>query len=136
MPRGGKMNDEMWTLAKRMNHLMDEWMHAKFRGEASGAWEPPVDIVECEEFLCILVELAGMELERIDVRFEGQTVTISGTRTLREVSGPIEVHQMELARGPFRRTVQTPFDVPVDDVTVAYDVGLLEIRMPKPHVAK
>jgi len=136
MPHGGKMNDEMWTLAKRMNQLTGEWMHAKFRGDASGTWEPSADIVECEEFLCILVELAGMELENIDVHFEGRTVTISGTRALREVHGPIEVHQMELTRGPFHRTVQMPFDIPVDKVAVAYDAGLLEIKMPKPRAAE
>jgi HSP20 family protein len=137
MAEGGKkMNYEMWMLARRMNQLMDEWMHAKFRGDPGEAWEPAADIIECEHFLCVLVELAGMKRSEIDIAFSGATVTVSGTRAVKNATGPVQVHQMELARGAFRRVLQLPFDVPVDQVEIVYEHGLLEMKMPRPTASR
>ena len=139
MPRsssGGKMNYDMWMLARRMNQLVDEWMHAKFRGDPDETWEPAVDIIECETLLCILADLAGMDQNDIDIRIEGRAITLAGVRTLQKVDGPVQVHQMELPRGPFRRTLQMPFDVPVDDLEIDYESGLLRICMPKPAAGR
>lgn len=139
MPRGSsgsRMNYEMWMLAQRMNQLMDEWMHAKFRGDPGETWEPAVDVIECETHICILADLAGMEQTDIDIAIEGRSVTLAGVRTLQKLDGPIQVHQMELPRGPFRRTLQMPFDIPVGDLEIDYQSGLLKIRMPKPAAGK
>ena len=133
MSRGsGRTNDEMWKLARRMNQLMDEWMHAKFRGDPVETWEPAVDIIESEQHVCVLVELAGMKRDDIDVTIEGDAITLSGARMLNQVANQTGVRQMELARGPFRRTVHLGFAVPVDGVEMLYEAGLLEIRMPRP----
>lgn len=134
MPRSrGQMNYEMWKLARRMNQLMDEWMHARFRGDPEGAWQPAVDIIECRQYVCVLAELAGMEPEDIDVALSGDTVTLSGVRTLMQSGEQREVRQLELARGAFRRTVHLPFEPSGDKVTISYEAGLLEIRIAKPQ---
>jgi HSP20 family molecular chaperone IbpA len=57
---------------------------------------------------------------------------VSGSRSVKEVSGPVKVHQMELSRGCFSRTLELPFEVPVDALEIEYENGLLEITMPKP----
>ena len=132
---GGNSNEEMRQLAKRMNQLMDEWMHARFRGNPGEAWEPAVDVIECQTYVCILAGLAGMKRSDFDVRFEGRTVTLVGVRRLEDVEGPVQVHQMELPRGPFRRTIQVPFEIPAADVRLVFEAGLLRICMPKPGAA-
>ena len=128
----GRMNYEMWKLARRMNQLMDEWMHAKFRGDPDEAWQPAVDIVECRDYVRIFADLAGMTRDEIRIKVDGDTITLSGTRTFECAGDQTGIHQMELARGTFRRSLRLPFDVAADSTEVSYEAGLLEIKVPKP----
>ena len=128
----GRMNYEMWKLARRMNQLMDEWMHAKFRGDPDEAWQPAVDIVECRHYICIVAELAGMTRDQIRIDVNADTITLSGIRTFDSAGDQTGIHQMELARGAFRRSLTLPFDVAADSAEVSYEGGLLEIKVPKP----
>jgi len=128
----GRMNYEMWKLARRMNQLMDEWMHAKFKGGADEAWQPAVDIVECRHYVGIFAELAGMTQDEIHVAVNGDTITLSGTRTLECADDQTGIHQMELARGAFRRSLRLPFAAEAESAEVSYDAGLLKIKVPKP----
>jgi len=129
----GRMNYEMWKLARRMNQLMDEWMHAKFRGDTDEVWQPVVDILECEHYVCVLAELAGMTRDQIHVKVDGPTIALTGTRTLSRPDDQTGTHQMELPRGAFRRIVKLPFDADAEAVGISYEAGLLEIRVPKPE---
>lgn len=132
MPQNfSQMDQEMWRLARRMNQLMDKWMHAPFPGDPKEAWQPAVDICECEDCYYITAELAGMSRETIGVRVAGNVLTLSGQRTLGRHDRQTEVHQMELSRGPFRRTIQLPIRLDDKDIEVDYRRGLLEIRVPK-----
>lgn len=137
MPRSRReWNQEMRDLARRMNQLMDEWMHAGFRGDPDEGWAPFVDVIECRMFVYIMADLAGMKREDIKVAVGGNTVTLSGVRTLKEVNGQTGVQQMELGRGAFRRTVRLPFATTADALAVKYEAGLLEIKVPKPESAR
>ena len=124
----GKMNEEMFKLARRMNQLMDDWMHASFRGNSAEAWQPAVDVIECERGVCIIAELAGMQRANVRVEVECEKIVLSGQRQLPEIDQQRQVHQMELARGPFRRTVTLPFKPDADRLQITCQAGLLEIR--------
>lgn len=128
----GKMNDEMFRLARRMNQIMDDWMHAPFRGDTTEAWQPAVDVIECEYGVCIIAELAGMTDSNIRVVVEREKIVISGERRLKEISRQKEVQQMELARGPFRRAIALPFTPHADKLRIRCEDGLLEILVDKP----
>jgi len=128
----GKMNDEMFRLARRMNQIMDDWMHAPFRADTAEAWQPAVDVIECEHGVCIIAELAGMTDSNIRVVVECEKIIISGERRLKEVSQRKQVQQMELARGLFRRAIALPFKPHADKLRITCENGLLEIRVAKP----
>lgn len=127
----GHSDYEMWKLARRMNQVMDEWMHAKFRLDPDETWAPPVDIVECGDHVCILAELAGMQRDDIVVNAEPTRVTLSGERELSMDHQPTAVHQLELARGSFRRVIELPCPVDTSGVKATYREGLLHVILPK-----
>jgi HSP20 family protein len=126
------INDEMIKLARRMNQLMDEWMHASFASSPEDGWQPLVDVIECEHRVCILADLAGMVREAVRVEVLGDTVVISGTRLLPGADRQKLVHQLELPRGPFRRSIGLPFEAESLPMEIRCVDGLLEILIDKP----
>lgn len=136
MPKPNRdVKTEMWKLARRMNQLMDEWMHAGFSSNIEAAWQPAVDVMECHSCVCILAEVAGMTAEDIAVKIEGDTVILSGQRALKAVDAQMGIFQMELARGAFRRTLRLPFRLAADQAEITCEQGLLEIKVPKVDAA-
>ncbi|MBN2583041.1 MAG: Hsp20/alpha crystallin family protein [Planctomycetes bacterium] len=132
--RRSNMNEEMIKLARRMNQLMDEWMHAPFMGDPGEAWQPAVDVIECEHRICVLADLAGMAREAIGVTIERNRVIISGVRQLPGADRQKHVHQLELPRGPFRRAITIPFEAETLPFEIEYSDGLLQILIDKPSV--
>lgn len=122
---------EMWKLARRMNQVMDEWMHAKFSADPDETWAPPVDVVECGDHICVLAELAGMIREDIDVSAEPKRLTLSGRRELASDHRPTAVHQLEVARGTFRRIIELPCPIETSGVKATYSDGMLHVILPK-----
>ncbi len=127
----GHSDYEMWKLARRMNQVMDEWMHARFRTDPDESWAPPVDVVECDDHICILAELAGMKRAEIDVHAEPKRLTLSGVREIKMQHRPTSVHQLEVSRGSFRRIIELPYEIDTSGVEATYRDGLLHIVLPK-----
>ena len=46
------------------------------------SWEPPVNVVETDENLWVISALAGVAVDRIEVRLEGRDLVIAGERPL------------------------------------------------------
>lgn len=102
----------MWSEACEML-ARAERMHREFfrPSELVGrtpAWEPPLDILETEQQVLVLVALPGVQIERVSVVLDGPDLLIAGARTL-----PIElqnavIHRLELPQGRFERRVRLP----------------------------
>lgn len=99
--------------------------------QADQRFHPPMDIYETEENLVIIMEIAGMRTEDINVLFEKDHLSISGTRT--EASSPpkTRLHQMEIDYGYFERTLRIPFPLNVDEIRATYRDGFLMVTVPK-----
>ena len=137
MIRGsGKSNQEMWKLAQRMNQVMEDWMHARFRGAGDETWEPDVDIIECPTKLQIIADLAGLKLDDICLAWTARSLTLSGTRTLQPLDQQVQVHQLEVAHGTFRCKVELPVHVDYRTAKVSYHAGILTIVVAKDKQAK
>ncbi len=137
MRRGsGKSNEEMWKLAQRMNRLMEDWMHARFRGSGDEGWVPAIDIIECAAKLQIIADLAGLKADDVAVVWTTKTLTLSGTRTLQPLDQQVQVHQLEVARGSFCRMVELPAQVDPRTAKIFYHAGILTIVVAKEKPAK
>jgi HSP20 family protein len=94
-------------------------------------WQPHVDIYERTDSIIVVVELPGVNREKISVTINDGMLRISGTRPKSIPSGTIHVHQMEVPCGRFERTLRLPPLAHPEEVEAAYSEGYLTITIPK-----
>ncbi len=95
-------------------------------------WMPRIDVFSKENTLIVRTEVPGVDPEAIDVTVEGDTLTITGSRSF-ESSEELEsgYHRRELFEGEFKRTVLLPDGVDPEAITATSKDGILEISVPK-----
>jgi HSP20 family protein len=112
MPTRDPLN---WMLSEAIDSLTRaERLHRQFFSlQASGAprqanWEPPIDVLETDEELLILVALPGVDLDEVAVVIEDGVLVISGQRTLPAELRNARIHRLELPQGRFERRLVLP----------------------------
>lgn len=71
-------------------------------------WEPPVDMLETEEAVLVLVALLGVDPEQVEAFVEGADLVVAGVRVLpRELQNAV-IHRLELPQGRFERRIRLP----------------------------
>jgi HSP20 family protein len=109
MPTRDPLN---WMLSEAIDSLTRaERLHRQFftlhsSGEAS--WEPPIDVLETDEELLILVALPGVDLDEVEVVIDNGVLIISGQRTLPPQLRNARIHRLELPQGRFERRLVLP----------------------------
>jgi HSP20 family protein len=93
--------------------------------------EPPADVYETAESVVVLVEIAGINNQELEISVEGTTLIIRGQREDRQRHPRRLYTQMEICCGPFERTLSLPAEVDPSKATATYDDGFLEIILPK-----
>ncbi len=94
-------------------------------------WNPGTDILETEEAVVIILDLAGMSKEAIRVECQGDTLKVSGVRTRSRVPGIKRFHRMEIDYGPFEKCFRVPPGLDVDRIAAVHREGFLELTLPK-----
>jgi HSP20 family protein len=77
----------------------------------------------------VVMDIAGIDPERVRVTTSDRSLVISGERR-RDESGGRTYQQMEVEYGPFQRVIQLPEDADPANAEATYDKGLLRIVMP------
>ena len=96
-----------------------------------GRWEPMVDLYETGDEVVVLVELAGVAEDQVEVWVDGDILAIRGVRqSCRRGTGQ-EYHIMEVQTGPFERVIRLPSRVAVDRGTAHSCEGFIELVFPK-----
>jgi HSP20 family molecular chaperone IbpA len=72
------------------------------------AWEPPVDILETEFEVLVLVALPGVDADNVQAVIEDSDLVIAGTRTLPGELRTAIIHRLELPQGRFYRRLRLP----------------------------
>jgi HSP20 family protein len=106
------VNNWMWSEACEMLARAERLHRTFFRPTGPAApivvWEPPVDILETEDQVLVLVALPGVNVERVDAAIDGDSLVIAGTRMLPAELRNAIIHRLELPQGRFERRVQLP----------------------------
>jgi HSP20 family protein len=101
-----------WMLSEAIGSLARaERLHRQFFSlqEAGGpCWEPPIDVLENDKELLILVALPGVEPDQVEAVVEDGVLVISGNRTLPEELRNARIHRLELPQGRFQRRIVLP----------------------------
>ncbi|HEX3503238.1 MAG TPA: Hsp20/alpha crystallin family protein [Xanthobacteraceae bacterium] len=108
--------DWMWSeaceaiaRAERMHREMFRPSGPRARSPAGAvAWEPPVDILETDHEVLVLVALPGVDVDGAKVTIEGGDLVIAGTRVLPPELRTATMHRLELPQGQFFRRLRLP----------------------------
>jgi len=108
-----------------------QWILQGFVVEPGGwHFKPPTDVIELEDRLVILVEIAGMDAESFNIVTHNRDLVISGTRRRTALENPA-FHQAEIGFGAFRLQVQLPWRADPQTISAQYDNGFLRIDLPR-----
>lgn len=121
------------NVQKEMGRLLDYLGNSKppMVNFASSVWEPSVDVYETLDQVVVQVEVAAVDMDRISIAIEGNTLVLVGQREEKPSQGHKTYYQMEIQRGSFSRNIVLPCGVNIDAVEATYRDGLIEIVLPK-----
>ena len=93
-------------------------------------WRPPTDVVETASEVIVLVELAGVDHEQLDVLLFEDALIVEGERRLpAHTAGGY--HAAEIRQGQIRLELPLPASIDPEQVDARYERGLLEMRLGK-----
>jgi HSP20 family protein len=128
----------MQDRTNRMNRLFRELYSPEGPEEAltTTSFAPPVDIYEDEHTITLKLEVPGIDEKDIDVRIEGNTLTVQGERTIDKEEKEENFCRVERQYGSFTRSFTLPGSVDPGQVSAHYDKGMLKISLAKKAEAK
>jgi HSP20 family protein len=131
--------DWMWSEAFALLARAERMHREVFRPIASAArapaWEPPVDILETEGELLVIVALPGVDEEHIEAAIVDGELVIAGTRVLPRELQTAVIHRLELPQGRFERRVRLPSGTYRQPRRLIAD-GCLLVRLDKTEAAR
>jgi len=91
---------------------------------------PNINIRETENTYHIEVELPGVLKENVDIQVDGDVLTVSGERVIKEELEE-EYRKVECQYGKFSRAFTLPKRVDTAKIEATFEVGILEVSIPK-----
>jgi HSP20 family protein len=121
-----------------MNRLFRESYSSEGPEEAltTTSFAPPVDIYEDEHSVTLKLEVPGIDEKDIDVRIEGNTLTVHGERKIEKEEKEENFRRVERQYGSFTRSFTLPSSVDLGQVSAHYNQGVLKINLAKRAEAK
>ena len=122
---------DLMAMQHRMTRLIDETLSRMWKDEAPrGVWSPPVDMLEKGNEVVLKVDLPEVTQDEIDIRVEGNTLTIQGERRFIKSASEENYIQIERPYGTFRRTFNLPRMIDQEGIKASYKDGVLRIVLP------
>lgn len=96
----------------------------------SRRFAPPADIIELEDKIIVLVEIAGMTPDAFRIALYSQNLVVTGARERPDLPDAA-YHQAEIGFGEFKLAIPMPWSVERDSVTASYVNGFLRLELPR-----
>ncbi len=128
------MWSEAFDMLARVDRLHRQFFQPMRSQERFPAWEPPVDVLETESELLVLVALPGVDPDQVEVAIEGSDLVVAGKRILPPQLQTAVIHRLELPQGYFKRRIPLPGGH-YDGVERAAAYGCLVITLRKAGAA-
>jgi HSP20 family protein len=103
--------DWMWSEAVAMLARAERLHGRFFQLQATATrprWEPPVDVMETDTAVLILIALPGVAPDQVEAVLEGASLVVSGRRILPRELQTATIHRLELPQGHFERRIPVP----------------------------
>ena len=96
---------------------------------------PPADIAETEQYYRVILEIPGMDVQSMDIRYEDGRLIVKGNKQKESEAGEC-CHCAEIVDGAFERSFQIPGPVDEDKIEATYNDGILKLTIPKSEEQK
>ena len=109
----------------------DLWQVPRFAGLRRG-FRPHVDCYRSDDppAVTVVVDLAGVDPDSVDIAVTERTVQISGERRRSAPDCRLSYRQMEIEYGSFQRRISLAEDVDPEGAQATYERGLLTVVLP------
>ena len=121
---------EAVTLQNRVNSLFRN-LNEEDAPLAAANFVPPVDIYEDAEKVVLKVEVPGIDQKDLDVRVEGNMLTVKGERKFEAEEKEKNFHRIERSYGSFFRAFTLPATVETENIKASYNAGVLKLELKK-----
>lgn len=99
------MWEEACEMLERAERMQRQFFQVRDDLRRGPTWEPPVDIVETDRELTILIALPGVRASDMDVLIDGGMLIVRGARALPTFSDRGVIHRLEIPHGRFERRI-------------------------------
>ena len=107
--------------------FFNNWAARSLEGRRSEGWTPAVDVMEKEGNLMLMISLPGLSEKEIELKIEGQVLTVQGERKIQE---GYTYHQTESSLGAFSRSFTLPDSADLEAIKADYKNGILTVTIP------
>ena len=130
-----------WDPFREFQNLENE-MNRLFRRQLSGAsgpqqdltasqFAPPVDVYEDDRKLSIKMDVPGINSKDLDIRIDGNLLTVSGERKFETEEKKENFRRVEREYGSFYRSFTLPASADTDNIDATFENGTLRIDIAK-----
>jgi HSP20 family protein len=126
---------DLFANFERMRREVDELFGDVFErtglSRRRGGFSPAVDVAYASDppRAVVTAELAGVEMDKLELEIQGSTLILAGSR--RPAAVECEAYQqVEIERGLFRRVIELGRDVIADEAKARYEDGMLRVEIP------
>jgi len=135
--------DPLWGEFDRLQRGMDQLF-----GALAGArkpfqepfWReaqlfPLINVKDTDASYTVTAEIPGMKTDDLEIKVEGDLLTLKGERKPFESGEGVSYHRRERATGTFQRSLTLPKRVNPENVTATYKDGVLTVTLNKEPAA-
>jgi HSP20 family protein len=126
---------DLFANFERMRREMDELFGDVFERTGltrrRGGFSPAVDVAYVSDppRAIVTAELAGVEIDELELEIQGRKLILAGRRGPAPAEGEV-YQQVEIERGEFRRIVELGADVNAEAAKARYEDGMLSVELP------
>jgi HSP20 family protein len=124
----------VWDPLESLAELSGE-MDRLFGGDPASAF-PVVKVDVQENQATVTAEIPGVQADQLDIRLEGNRLTLAGERPAAPAEPNATVLRRERFAGAFERTLALPFRVDADKVEAVHERGVLMVTLPRADADK
>ena len=136
--------DPLWSEFNRLDRRMNDLLYSltgSRRPVSNQVWSPGhifplLNVKKVENAFVVMAEIPGMKTEDLEIKVEGDTVSLKGERKSEDPATDASYHRRERTSGTFQRSLTLPTRVDADQVKANYQNGVLTVTLPMEKAAE